>query len=269
MATKNRNSADENCPAGEPARIGSEADVKGTGLFRRVFSFQNALLPNDEVETMLDHLAAFIQEAPTIGEMMCRSMGRTFPPADGDYRKLVHELQLYAARQHVEAPPKDDEVIAGLKAFEPVFEFAQKDLSDFDRTDLIGAVRAWVPSSMRHGLGELAKKTEGLEPMIARLQAEAEEREKVDPEDASAIRERISRLSGQYPIGFKPSPSKKGRPRMNLWSKRQLEEMFRDGMPTRRIAKLLGRDEAQVRRLRKDWKARLLESGTVASEKAD
>jgi len=108
-----------------------------------------------------------------------------------------------------------------------------------------------LPTAAMYALGRLAETTQGLEPKIRKLLAEAQQVEKTDPEEAKLIRAQVEHLRERLPRGFVPTPGRTGRPSLNPWRARLLDVLFQDGMPIRQMAKGLGQDAAYLRRRRK------------------
>ena len=108
-----------------------------------------------------------------------------------------------------------------------------------------------LPMAAMYALGRLAETTQGLEPKIRKLLAEAQQVEKTDPEEAKLIRAQVEHLRERLPRGFVPTPGRTGRPSLNPWRARLLDVLFQDGMPIRQMAKGLGQDAAYLRRRRK------------------
>jgi len=108
-----------------------------------------------------------------------------------------------------------------------------------------------------------------VEGTISKLAAEAAEREASDPDEAAIIRARIALLLKKLPRGYVPTPAKSGRPKLNVWNERRLDELFQAGVPTRRIAKLVSKDQAYIRRRIKPRKARLAAMRRAVDKKSE
>lgn len=250
-----------------PSLSGQESQIPAD-LGRRIFSLRNARLSDEEVELLYERMADEMSRSPRLLEVVRISTGKDLNSACGDYKRLARDFFEHLTRASVETVTTEVQAADTVTTLENIMAYVAEKCPTLDGGFLIAQTRIMGASVRRHALGQLAKKTLGMETMISKLRAQAEALEPLAPERAANIRAVVDQLSCEFPRDFRPAAPRQGRPRLNPWKRRQLEELFRDGMATKRIAALLAMDEAYVRRRRKAWRLCLPNANSSADTRA-
>jgi hypothetical protein len=173
------------------------------------------------------------------------------------FRQQLDDLVISVGRDYVEDGLDAKTLIADFGSHPIIMEYLHL-LGDID------AVRKWIdrllPLAAMYALGRLEETTQGLEPKIRKLLAEARQVEKGDPKHAKLIRAEADHLCKRFPRGFVPNPRKIGRPNLNPWRAKALDLLFQDGAPISQMAKALKQDAASLRRRRKLSRSKIAEA---------